>query len=77
MRKITKGTTRTQNIHCPNDSRYLRISHTICMPKILMENNSKLTVEGQRRLNPILKKVVSVEVLKLLDIVVIYPISDS
>lgn len=47
------------------------------MHKILMESESKPSVEGQRRLNPTLKEVVRKEVLKLLDEGIIYPISDS
>nr|XP_028964733.1 LOW QUALITY PROTEIN: uncharacterized protein LOC103417773 [Malus domestica] len=38
---------------------------------------TKPTVETQRRLNPIMKEVVRVEVMKLLDAGIIYPISDS
>ncbi|CAN6573952.1 unnamed protein product [Malus baccata var. baccata] len=38
---------------------------------------TKPTVEAQRRLNPIMKEVVRVEVMKLLDAGIIYPISDS
>jgi hypothetical protein len=53
------------------------ISPTLCMHKILMEDESKPSVEGQRRLNPTLKEVVRKEVLKLLDAGIIYPISDS
>ncbi|XP_022856117.1 uncharacterized protein LOC111377277, partial [Olea europaea var. sylvestris] len=53
------------------------ISPTLCMHKILMEDGSKPSVEGQRRLNPTLKEVVRKEVLKLLDAGIIYPISDS
>ncbi|CAN6585951.1 unnamed protein product [Malus baccata var. baccata] len=44
---------------------------------IFMEAGTKPTVEAQRRLNPIMKEVVRVEVIKLLDAVIIYPISDS
>ncbi|XP_060673095.1 uncharacterized protein LOC132803722 [Ziziphus jujuba] len=53
------------------------ISPSICMHKILMEEDHKPTVEHQRRLNPNLKKVVHGEILKLLDAGIIYPISDS
>ncbi|XP_022853327.1 uncharacterized protein LOC111374820 [Olea europaea var. sylvestris] len=53
------------------------ISPTLCMHKILMDDGSKPSVEAQRRLNPTLKEVVRKEVLKLLDTVIIYPISDS
>ena len=47
------------------------------MHKILMEEEFKPTVEHQRRLNPNMQEVVRAEVLKLLDVGIIYPISDS
>ncbi|CAN6711153.1 unnamed protein product [Malus baccata var. baccata] len=53
------------------------ISPTICMHKILMDDGVKLAIDGQRRLNPIMKEVVRNEVMKLLDAGMIYPISDS
>ena len=33
------------------------ISPTLCMHKILLEENSKNSIESQRRLNPIMKEV--------------------
>ncbi|XP_021834473.1 uncharacterized protein LOC110774242, partial [Prunus avium] len=53
------------------------ISPSMCMHRILMEDNFKPSVEHQRRLNPNMKEVVRAEVLKLLDAGIIYPISDS
>ncbi|XP_038976653.1 uncharacterized protein LOC120107448 [Phoenix dactylifera] len=53
------------------------ISPSLCMHRILMEDNHKLIVENQRRLNPNMKEVVRAEVLKWLDAGIIYPISDS
>ena len=53
------------------------ISHSICMHKILLEENAKPFVEHQRRLNPVMKEVVSKEVLKWLNAGFIYAISDS
>jgi hypothetical protein len=53
------------------------ISPSVCMHRILLEENSKPIVEAQRRLNPNMKEVVRAEVLKLLDAGIIYPISDS
>lgn len=53
------------------------ISPTVCMHKILMEDGHKPVVQPQRRLNPIMKEVVRKEVVKLLDVGLIYPISDS
>ncbi|XP_050889277.1 uncharacterized protein LOC127094492 [Lathyrus oleraceus] len=53
------------------------INPTICMHKILMEDDHKSVVQPQRRLNPAMKEVVRKEVVKLLDAGMIYPISDS
>ncbi|CAL9005428.1 unnamed protein product, partial [Prunus brigantina] len=53
------------------------ISPTMCMHRILLEEGAKPTREQQRRLNPHMKEVVRAEVLKLLDVGIIYPISDS
>lgn len=53
------------------------IGPSLCMHKILMEENFRPSVESQRRLNPNMKEVVRAEVLKLLDAGIIYPISDS
>ncbi|XP_071926192.1 uncharacterized protein [Coffea arabica] len=44
-----------------------RISPTICMHRILLEKNSKPVVETQRKLNPNMKEVVRVEILKWLN----------
>ena len=53
------------------------ISSSICMHKILMEENAKTSIEHQRRLNPVMKGVVRKEVLKWLNAGFIYAISDS
>ena len=53
------------------------INPSYCMHKILLDEGSKLTVEQQRRLNPIMKEVVKKEILKWLDSGIINPISDS
>ena len=42
-----------------------------------MEDEAKPVKQPQRRLNPHMKEVVRAEVLKLLQIGIIYPISDS
>ena len=47
------------------------------MHRILLEEGSKPTRETQRRLNPPMMEVVKEEILKLLDVGVIYPISDN
>jgi len=53
------------------------ISPSIIMHQIHLEENAKSSREPQRHLNHILKEVVRVEVMKLLDTGIIYPISDS
>ncbi|XP_004295618.1 PREDICTED: uncharacterized protein LOC101300039 [Fragaria vesca subsp. vesca] len=53
------------------------ISPSVVMHKIHLEDNAKTSREAQRRLNPAMKEVVRAEMLKLLDVGVIYPISDS
>ncbi|KAK8644735.1 hypothetical protein V6N13_124035 [Hibiscus sabdariffa] len=53
------------------------ISPTICMHKILLEDNHKPTVDAQRRLNQAMKDVVRKDILKWLDASIIYAISDS
>ena len=53
------------------------ISPTLCSHKILMEEDSKPTIQNQRRLNPKMMEVVRKEVLKLMDAGIIYAISDS
>ena len=53
------------------------ISPSICMHKILLEDNAKTSIEHQRRLNPVMKEVVRKEVLKWLNVGFIYAISDS
>ncbi|XP_038693750.1 uncharacterized protein LOC119991476 [Tripterygium wilfordii] len=50
---------------------------TMCMHRILMEEDYKSSVEHQRRLNPNMKDVVKAEILELIDAGIIYPISDS
>ena len=57
---------------------YLKgISPSICMHKILLEDNAKTSIEHQSRLNPVMKEVVKKEVLKWLNADFIYAISDS
>ena len=53
------------------------IRPSMCMHRILLEDDHKPSVEAQRRLNPTMKEVVHKEVFKWLDTGVIYPISDS
>ncbi|KAI3755784.1 hypothetical protein L1987_55590 [Smallanthus sonchifolius] len=53
------------------------LSPSLCMHKILMEEDYKPTREAQRRLNPPMMEVVKKEILKLLNAGMIYPISDS
>ena len=53
------------------------ISPTICTHHICLEEESKAVRKPQRRLNPHLHEVVRIEVQKLLQAGIIYPISDS
>ena len=53
------------------------ISPSICMHKILLNDDAKTSVEHQRRLNPMMKDVVRKEVLKWLNAGFIYGISDN
>ena len=53
------------------------ISPSMCMHRILLEEGSKPTRDAQRRLNPPMMEVVKKEILKLLNVGIIYPISDS
>ena len=47
------------------------------MYKIILEEGEKARIDGQRKLNPIMKEVVRKEVIKWLDAGIIYPISNS
>ena len=53
------------------------ISPSICMHKILLEENARTSIEHQRRLNLVMKEVVKNEVLKWLNVGFIYVILDS
>ncbi|GJV97045.1 hypothetical protein Tco_1548622 [Tanacetum coccineum] len=53
------------------------IDSSFCTHKILIEEEFKPSVQPQRRVNPNIKEVVKMEVIKLLDAGLIYPISDS
>ncbi|GKC79553.1 reverse transcriptase domain-containing protein [Tanacetum coccineum] len=53
------------------------IDPNFCTHKILMEDDFKLVVQHQRRVNPKINEVIKAEVIKLLDAGLIYPISDS
>ena len=52
------------------------ISPSICMHKILLEENAKTSIEHQRRLNPVMKEIVKKKVLKWLNAGFIYAILD-
>ena len=57
---------------------YLKgISPSICMHKILFEDNTKTFIEHQRKWNPVMKEVVKKEVLEWLNASFIYAISDN
>jgi len=53
------------------------ISPSTCMHRILLEDGAKLMRQPQRRLNLVISYVVKKEVIKLLQAVIIYLISDS
>ncbi|GJV22476.1 hypothetical protein Tco_1371496 [Tanacetum coccineum] len=53
------------------------ISPSYCTYKILMEDDYKPIIQPQRHLNPKVQDVVKNEIVKLLDLGLIYPISDS
>nr|GEW71494.1 DNA-directed DNA polymerase [Tanacetum cinerariifolium] len=53
------------------------INPEFCTHKILIEDDFKLAVQDQRRVNPKIYDVIKQEVLKLLNAGLIYPISDS
>ncbi|KAJ9543915.1 hypothetical protein OSB04_023622 [Centaurea solstitialis] len=53
------------------------LSPSVCMHKILLEDDYKPFREAQRRLNPPMMEVVKKKTLKLLDAGIIYSISDS
>ena len=53
------------------------ISPSICMHKILLEENAKTSIEHQRRLNPVMKEVVRKKVLKWINASFVYAISNS
>ena len=53
------------------------ISPSYCMHKIMMEEEYKLVRQLLKRFNQSMKEEVRKEVLKLLEVVLIYPISDS
>ncbi|GKB81367.1 reverse transcriptase domain-containing protein, partial [Tanacetum coccineum] len=53
------------------------IDPRVCTHKILMEEDYKPVVQSQRRVNPKIHEVIKKEVIKLLDVGMIYLISDS
>ena len=53
------------------------ISPSMCMHRILLDDEVKPVRQPQRRLNPLILDVVKKEVTKLLQVGIIYPISDS
>ncbi|KAK4590100.1 hypothetical protein RGQ29_020598 [Quercus rubra] len=53
------------------------ISPSTCMHRILLEEEARPSHQPQRRLNSPMMDVVKKEILKLLEVGVIYPISDS
>ncbi|GJU93447.1 reverse transcriptase domain-containing protein [Tanacetum coccineum] len=69
----------TQGNYLPEIQKELKIciNPEFCTHKILMEEDYKPAVQHQRRVNPKIHDVIKKEVEKLLDVGLIYPISDS
>nr|GEV52297.1 reverse transcriptase domain-containing protein [Tanacetum cinerariifolium] len=55
----------------------LGISLSFCKHKINFEDNVKPVIQRQRRLNPNMKEVIIKEIIKLLDVCIIYAIEDN
>ncbi|XP_027151296.1 uncharacterized protein LOC113751471 [Coffea eugenioides] len=53
------------------------ISSSLCMHRIRLEDDAKPVRQAQRRLNPLMMEVVKKEILKLLEVGIIFAISDS
>jgi len=53
------------------------INPSFCMHRILLDYGHKLSRQPQCRLNPNIYEVLKKEVVKLFDVGIIYPISDS
>ncbi|CAA7031632.1 unnamed protein product [Microthlaspi erraticum] len=53
------------------------ISPELCIHRIHLEDETTSSIEPQRRLNPNLKEIVKKKILQMLDVGIIYPISDS
>ncbi|RDY11441.1 Retrovirus-related Pol polyprotein, partial [Mucuna pruriens] len=53
------------------------INPSICMHRILLEEEYRLVMQPQRQLNPTILDVVKKKVIKLLAVGIIYPISDN
>ncbi|XP_074378157.1 uncharacterized protein LOC141719678 [Apium graveolens] len=53
------------------------ISPDFCKHRIHLDEDQNTCIQGQRRFNPKMQEVVKKEVLKLLDVGIIYPIFDS
>jgi len=53
------------------------IHPSVCMHRIIMEDDHRPLIEHQRRLNPNLQEVVKKEILKLLKADIVYPIFNN
>ena len=53
------------------------INPSLCMHRIRLEDDAKPVRQAQRRLNPLMMEVVKKEILKLLEVGIIFTISDS
>ena len=53
------------------------INPSLCMHRIRLEDDAKPVRHAQRRLNPLMMEIVKKEIFKLLEIGIIFAISDS
>lgn len=53
------------------------ISPTVCQHHILLEQDAVPVRDPQMKLNPVMKEVVKKEIIKLLDMEMIYPVPES
>ncbi|GJX53206.1 putative nucleotidyltransferase, ribonuclease H [Tanacetum coccineum] len=78
---VTQGTTKrddvkSKHLYSASANEIKGISPSYCTYKILMEDDYKLVIQPQRRLNPKVQDVLKNKNVKLLDSGLIYPISD-
>ena len=72
-----EGTKKVQKSYWVDHCGHYWIPPGICSHKIQLMPDHKPSIEHQRRLNPPMQEVVKKEIIKWLDVGVIYPIADS